>query len=289
MKTIITVETTIHAPLEKVWHFWTTPFHILHWNTASNDWQTTTATNDLQVGGKFNWRMESKDGSVGFDFGGTYQEILTHSKIHGVLDDDRLVIINFKSEGKSTILTEQFEAESENDVELQKAGWQAILNNFKKYVEKAIKNETLHFEITINAKAEKVYQMMLEKVSYSEWTSIFNPTSRYEGDWGKGSTIKFLGCDQDGNEGGGMLSRIKENIPNSFVSIEHFGIIKNGKEITAGPDVELWAGGLENYTFETKKEHTVLSVDLDSNEEFNNYFQDIYPKALDMLKSIVEK
>ena len=289
MKTIITVETTIHATLEKVWHFWTTPFHILHWNKASNDWQTTTATNDLHVGGKFNWRMEAKDGSFGFDFCGTYQEILTQEKIHAVLGDDREVTINFKSEGNTTIVTEEFEAEAENAVELQKEGWQAILNNFKKYVEKAIKNEPLHFEITINAKVERVYQMMLSKDSYSEWTSIFNPTSRYEGDWQKGSKIRFLGSDQDGNEGGGMVSRIKENIPNSFVSIEHFGIIKNGKEVTAGPEVELWAGGLENYTFETKNEHMVLSVDLDSNEEFNNYFKDTYPKALEMLKAIVEK
>lgn len=288
MKTVITVETTIQAPVEKVWKYWTLPFHILHWNFASEDWQTTYATNDLRVGGQFNWRMEAKDDSIGFDYWGTYKEIITHKKIHAVLGDDREVIIDFKSNGNSTTITEQFDAETENSIDLQKTGWQAILDQFKKYVEKAGNNEPLHFEIAINASIEKVYQMMLVEKSYAEWTSVFNPTSHYEGNWKKGTKVKFIGSDKDGKEGG-MVSRIKENILNKFVSIEHYGILKEGKEITSGPEVELWAGGLENYTFEVKDGQTLLSVDLDTNDDFNNYFKEIYPKALEKLKSIIEK
>lgn len=135
-KTRITVEATVKAPVEKVWKFWITPEHIMKWNNASDDWHTTRATNDMKVGGRFLSRMEAKDGSFGFDFSGTYDEVITYERIAYTMDDGRIVIITFSGhDSNETRITETFEAESENPVDMQKDGWQAILNNFKTYVE----------------------------------------------------------------------------------------------------------------------------------------------------------
>ncbi|MDQ2862419.1 MAG: SRPBCC family protein [Bacteroidota bacterium] len=134
-KTIITVETAVNAPVNKVWEYWTKPEHITKWNNASEDWHTPHAENDLRAGGKFSSRMEAKDGSFGFDFGGVYDAVHTNEYIEYTLGDDRKVKINFTDEGGKTKIVESFEPETENPEEMQKGGWQAILNNFKKYVE----------------------------------------------------------------------------------------------------------------------------------------------------------
>ena len=134
-KTTITVEAAIVAPIEKVWKYWTEPQHITQWNNASEDWHTPHAENDLKEGGRFTSRMEAKDGSFGFDFGGTYTLVETNKQIEYTLDDGRKVSINFTRQGNETTVVETFEAENMNSIELQKGGWQAILDNFKKYVE----------------------------------------------------------------------------------------------------------------------------------------------------------
>lgn len=134
-KTIITVEATVNAPVEKVWKFWSSPEHITKWNNASDDWHTPYAENDLQVGGKFTSRMEAKDGSFGFDFWGIYDVVVTNERIEYTLGDDRKVKIVFTNKGNATQVIESFEAENENSIELQKGGWQAILDNFRKYTE----------------------------------------------------------------------------------------------------------------------------------------------------------
>ncbi len=134
-RTRITVECTVKAPIEKVWKYWSTPAHITKWSYASDDWHSPFAENDLEVGGKFLSRMEAKDGSFGFDFGGVYDEVKTKELIEYTLGDGRKVVINFKSNGNETRVVETFEAESTNSIEMQRGGWQAILNNFKKYVE----------------------------------------------------------------------------------------------------------------------------------------------------------
>lgn len=134
-KTVITVENTINAPVEKVWEFWTKPEHIIKWNNASDDWHTPRAENDLKVGGKFVARMEAKDGSMGFDFSGVYDAVRTNEYIEYTLGDDRKVKINFSAQGNKTKVVESFEAENTHSIEMQKGGWQAILDNFKKYTE----------------------------------------------------------------------------------------------------------------------------------------------------------
>lgn len=134
-KTIITVEATVNAPVEKVWKFWSSPEHITKWNNASDDWHTPYAENDLRVGGKFTSRMEAKDGSFGFDFWGVYDVVVTNERIEYTLGDDRKVKIVFINKGNATQVIESFEAENENSIEMQKGGWQAILDNFRKYTE----------------------------------------------------------------------------------------------------------------------------------------------------------
>ncbi len=134
-KSIITVENTINAPVQKVWEYWTKPEHITHWNNASDDWHTPRAENDLRTGGSFVSRMEAKDGSMGFDFGGVYDDVKPNEYIEYTMGDGRKVKVNFSFRGNSTKVTESFEAEGTNPLEMQKMGWQAILDNFKKYVE----------------------------------------------------------------------------------------------------------------------------------------------------------
>ena len=133
--TKITIESIISANTNKVWDYYTLPEHIIKWNFASDDWHCPKAENDLRVGGKLKSRMEAKDGSFGFDFEGVYDGVINQRKIAYTMPDSRQVITNFENlEGKTKVTT-TFDAENENPVEMQKAGWQSILDNFKKYVE----------------------------------------------------------------------------------------------------------------------------------------------------------
>jgi len=133
--TSITVEATVNAPIEKVWTCWNEPDHITKWCQASDDWHAPYAENDLRTGGKFKTTMAAKDGSFSFDFGGVYTQVENHARIEYDMEDGRKVKIVFTPAGNETKVTETFDAESENPVEMQRAGWQAILDNFKKHTE----------------------------------------------------------------------------------------------------------------------------------------------------------
>lgn len=135
MKQIITIKTTIQQSLDTIWKLWTEPAHIKNWNHASDDWHTTDSTNDLQTGGKFSSIMAAKDGSVSFDFCGTYDAVIIQKELKITLSDDRKMEVHFSGDENSSQVIEIFEAETENSLELQKSGWQAILDNFKKYAE----------------------------------------------------------------------------------------------------------------------------------------------------------
>ncbi len=135
MNTIITIETTVNAPVEKVWDSWTRPEHITQWNAASEDWHTPRAENDLRPGGRFSSRMEAKDGSYGFDFGGVYDDVITHQLIKYTMGDDRKVQVDFIPVENGVRVVESFEAEKTHSEEMQRSGWQSILDNFKKYTE----------------------------------------------------------------------------------------------------------------------------------------------------------
>jgi uncharacterized protein YndB with AHSA1/START domain len=131
----ITVQATINAPLIKVWEAYTKPEHIMKWNFASDDWCCPKATNDLRVGGIYNARMEAKDGSFGFDFKVVYDEIIEYKKIAYTMEDGRKAVVTFEQVDKGTSVTVVFDAEQENSIEMQRGGWQAILQNFKTYTE----------------------------------------------------------------------------------------------------------------------------------------------------------
>lgn len=286
-KTTIRIEATINAPLEKVWQCFNQPEHVVKWNQASDDWHSPSAENDLREGGRFNYRMEAKDGSAAFDFSGTYTRVEPNRVIEYNLDDNRKVTINMEGINGETKLVELFEAEPTHSIEQQRDGWQAILNNFKKYVESQDKPKKLYFEILIDADIEKVYRIMIDKQTYSAWTSAFNPASRFEGSWEPGSKILFIGEDDKGNKGG-MVSSIRENIPNKYISIEHLGLLNGDEEITSGPEVEKWAGSLENYSFIRQDGKTLVKVDLDVNDEYEGYFDETWPLALEKLKKLCE-
>lgn len=131
----IKIEAMIAAPIERVWSAWSKPEHIVHWNFASPDWCCPRAVNDLRVGGKYNARMEAKDGSFGFDFEAVYTEVALHKKIVYTMEDGREAATEFEKVGDKVKVTTAFDAEKENPEDMQKDGWQAILNNFKQYVE----------------------------------------------------------------------------------------------------------------------------------------------------------
>lgn len=134
-KTPITIEATVAAPLEKVWAGWTEPSSITQWCTAGDDWHAPRAENDLRVGGVFVTRMEAKDGSAGFDFGGTYTAVEPQAHLEYLMSDGRKVSVKFLPLPGGVKIIETFDPEQENSEEMQKAGWQSILNNFKKYAE----------------------------------------------------------------------------------------------------------------------------------------------------------
>ncbi len=131
----ITIEATIKAPIEKVWSFWSEPQHITQWAFASDDWHAPHAENDLEKDGKFKTTMAAKDGSFSFDFGGIYTNVEPNKVIEYILDDGRTVKITFLGNNNETKVTETFDPENQNPIEMQRGGWQAILNNFKKYTE----------------------------------------------------------------------------------------------------------------------------------------------------------
>jgi len=131
----ITIEATINVPVEKVWKCFTEPKHIMQWAFASPDWHAPKATNDVRKGGKFSTTMAAKDGSVSFDFEGVYDDVQVHMLIAYSLGDGRKVKTTFTKQGNSTKVTQTFDPETENPVDMQRSGWQAILDNFRKHVE----------------------------------------------------------------------------------------------------------------------------------------------------------
>jgi len=131
----ITIETVVHTDLEKTWKAWNTPADIMQWNAASDDWHTPKSTVDLRTGGKFSARMEARDGSMGFDFEGTYTNVIDKKLIEYSMDDGRTVSVRFEAINGSVKVTETFDADNTHSAEMQRQGWQSILNNFKRHVE----------------------------------------------------------------------------------------------------------------------------------------------------------
>lgn len=139
----------------------------------------------------------------------------------------------------------------------------------------------------IKAPKERVFEKMIGRDTYKQWTAEFNPTSDFEGGWNKGDKIRFVGVTEEGKKQG-MLARIEENIPNEFISIHHYGIVDGENEITEGPMVESWTPSYENYSLSQEMEITNLMVEVDVSDEHIEYFDETWPKALLKLKEISE-
>lgn len=193
----ITIQTIINADSKKVWDFYTQPEHITKWNFASPDWQCPSASNDMKVGGKYQARMEAKDGSFGFDFEAVYNEIIEGEEFTYTMPDAREVNVQFQKAENGTELIITFDPEKENSIDMQRAGWQSILDNFKKYVEsnKEIKNPIRWFEIYVSdmdrAKKfyESVFDVELTEMSKEMWGFPSNPDK-----WGcSGALVKMTG------------------------------------------------------------------------------------------------
>jgi uncharacterized protein YndB with AHSA1/START domain len=287
MQNPITVSALVAVPPEQAWKFWCSPEHITRWNAASPDWHTPHAKVDLRAGGQWSARMEARDGSIGFDFVSTIEELRPGAYLRYIMTDGRVWEVSFAAEEGGTRVTERFEPETMNPHDLQQQGWQSILDNFKRHAEARSGERPLRFEIMIAAPPQRVYDLMLAPDSYRAWTSEFNPTSTYEGSWAEGSMIRFLGCDAEGRIGG-MVSRIRRNIPATEISIEHLGLIKDGVDMMDGPEVAGWSGAIEHYAFHASDGGTRLVVSLEAHADFVDYFEDTWPKALTRLKAIAE-
>lgn len=149
--------------------------------------------------------------------------------------------------------------------------------------------QTINFSIHINAPREIVWNTMLEDSTYRLWTRVFSEGSRYVGSWDEGAEIRFLGSDEAGNPvDEGVYSRIKKNIPHEYISIEHIGMIKNGVIDTTSDEVKKWVPSFENYTFTSDETGTMVSVSVDTTDEYVEMFNGVWPKALDILKAIAE-
>ncbi|WKZ31023.1 MAG: SRPBCC domain-containing protein [Candidatus Dojkabacteria bacterium] len=148
--------------------------------------------------------------------------------------------------------------------------------------------QKLHYSISINAPVQKVWDTMLQDATYRQWTAAFNPGSYYQGSWDKGAKMLFLGPDPMGGEEGGMVSRIADNRPNEFISIEHLGLVKGGVEDTTSEEAKKWAPAYENYTFTEQEGVTTVNVEMDSLEEHAEMFNDMWPKGLQKLKEMAE-
>lgn len=146
----------------------------------------------------------------------------------------------------------------------------------------------LKYHIDINAPAAKVSDTMLGKATYKQWTEAFNPTSDFEGSWDKGASIQFTGISKEGKKEG-MVAEVMEHIPNKFVSLRHYGVLDGDQVISEGPAVAGWAGALENYSFSEENGKTTVTVDVDCNEQYLDYFDNAWPKALDKLKKLAEQ
>ncbi|MBS9525816.1 SRPBCC domain-containing protein [Litoribacter alkaliphilus] len=284
---LVKLTVSIKAPLSQVWGSWTSAEHIVNWNFASEDWHCPKAKLELRSGGEFSYHMAAKDGSQAFDFKGEFEEVVPMQMIKFHLDDGRKVQVHFKQMKDHVEIVEEFEAESSHSIEMQRQGWQAILENFKVYTESLSKLHRLHFDVQIEAPAQAVYEIMLAPDTYREWTAAFHPGSYYKGKWEVGETLYFIGPDAEGRESG-MVAKVTKAKPGEIVGVEMLGMLDKGVEVTEGPEIETWKGAVEEYRFEERDSATTVRVTVDTIGEYKAYFEETWPKALQILKTICE-
>ncbi len=281
----IEISTVVHVPADIAWHVWTAAAHIMQWNHASPDWHCPAATNDCRAGGKFSYTMAAKDGSFSFDFSGEYTIVEPDRFLAYTMADGRQCSVRFEHAGAETKIVEIFDPEQENTRELQRDGWQAILNNYAAHAERFNTMVTLHFETHIAVPPATLYAIMIAQETYPAWTKVFSPGSTFIGSWEEGSHIRFVAGD---DRSVAMYSCIAVNKPNQQIIIEHLGVEKDGVLMTNGPEIKPWAGAKEVYVFLSESGGTRLLVDMDTNLLYKAYFENTWPEALVLLKELAE-
>jgi uncharacterized protein YndB with AHSA1/START domain len=278
---LITVSVTVHASVSKAWNYYTNPIHITGWNFASDDWCCPWAKNDLQVGGLFSSRMEARDGSEGFEFGGYYTEVQTETMTKYIMGDpskisdtDRIAEVRFEKLGENeTKVTVEFQPETENPIEMQQGGWQSVLDNYKKYVERI--NET---EITIKARAEKVWKA----ITTSQGVESYLPGMKVVSSWNVGSEVEYTCYNKDGSimmwNDNEMIWKgvITELAPNKRYVVEYNG-----------------STGIEKEIYELSEENDgttkLIFVQTATTPEVAKNYEDGNQESLQLLKNYLEK
>lgn len=292
----ITINKTINASVNHVWQAYLDPEDNKRWNTAGFGWTVGETHFDPRVGGKFEAEYKSPDGKNDFMLEGTFVEIIENQKIIYEMPQNemdkakRVVEINFESVGNDstsqTNFTVTFDAEDMNTLDRQKQGWNAILENFKKFVERKSnpKNQALQKSIKIKSSPHKVWKVLTNKEKYKLWTAPFTDGSYYEGEMQYLNKIYFLSPDNIG-----LVSEVKVCIPDFQLSFEHLGTVKDGVEDLDSVEFGSWKGARETYTLSFNDGITTLDIYQDMSAKENQFFDSKWDTALEIIKQIAQE
>ena len=279
---IISISVTIKSDIHTVWKSFTETKHIVNWYFASPDWHAPTAEHDFNNGGKFSIRMEAWDESFGFDYTGTYDKIVDFKEVVYTLDDGRKVDTSFMQTGDEIVVSQDFQADEGIDVEMQRMGWQGILNQLKKYVE----SKTVVFEVEadINASADTVWDCLTKNEIYKKWSKAFSPNSEFKGDWDKGKHIDYIDIGK-----GGTRALVEGVELNKFIQQRHIATITAENEIdTKSDSAKHWIGTIENYTLKDIGGAIRFTVHIECHEQFREFIESSWNTAILDFKRVCE-
>lgn len=273
----ITIGVQIEKQVDIVWSYWTKAAHIKHWYFASEDWWVPWVEQQFEVGHKFIYRMASKDGKMGFDFTGRYTDIKANESITYVLEDDREVITTFEVIDDTVYLKQVFETEDDSSAEMQKQGWQAILNQFKGYTESDWIRFTLqkHMETT----PEVVYHYLTDNDKYMSWAHVFSDDSKFYGDWVEGGEITFV----DHRESG-TVALVENIIPNELIHMKHIKLLKGDSLDETSDEALIWIGTLERYELHKSEDGVLVDVMIECHESYVGFIRDSWIEALNEIE-----
>jgi uncharacterized protein YndB with AHSA1/START domain len=283
---IINISQNIKASPNQVFESYLNSKDNQRWQNAGGGWSTGFVNIDAQNGGKFEAEFKAADGINDFVFGGTFDQIIPNKKINYTIEGGRKAEVLFEEiSPNETKVSINFEAETQNSIDLQRQGWNQILVNFKTFVERKVnpKNAILLKNIEIKSSKEKVWKVLLDQQNYQKWTASFCEGSYYEGEMKLNNKIWFLAPDKSG-----LSSLVKVLIPGFQVSFEHIGAVKNGIEDFDSPGFVGWKGARETYTLNEKDDFTNLEIYQDLTKTELEMFDQMWNKALQTIKELSE-
>ncbi len=279
---VIEIEVLIKNSLDKVWEYWTGQPFISQWYSASDDWWTPWVNQNFQVDQGFVYRMEARDGSMGFDFSGVFTEIVDHEKIVYVLEDGRKVLTTFEERDGRILLKQAFDAEDQNSAQMQKDGWQAILNHFKSFCEGD--QIEMSFRTVLGTNPNRVWEYLTLPRLYEEWAIAFSEQPKFVGQWVEGGTIDFI----DFQEGGTrvQLDKVK---PFEKLYMTHIAMIDGQAGIVEDhPEAPTWVGTKENYDLELVGKETILTIHIMCHPKYVDYLRNSWEKAVKLMTHVIK-